>query len=279
MKTVIVLLSIVALALAQSASQCGNTPVPPDESRIVGGHPAKPYSWPWQAEMCFGNSLGSCSLRCGGSIIDENWIMCASHCVDGYVNQPGRFHMKVGTYDYHSMNETGEVIVDVTQVVMHPMYGKPHQYAHDMSLLKLKTPLKWTDHIQPVCLPVNEDDLLVEGKPMIVTGWGATSEGGPISSQLRQVVVPSLSMDHCVKEYGASSIDDTMICAGKKGVDSCQGDSGGPLVTKHTDGRWFQAGIVSWGYGCAEANHAGIYARVSSMCDFVQNTTGKAICQ
>jgi len=278
MKTTVVLLSLVAMAFA--AKPCGNTPIPPDESRIVGGHVAKPYSWPWQAEMCMSGSFGgSCALRCGGSIIDENWIMCASHCVDGYVNSPQRFHMKVGTYDYHNNNEAGEVVTNVTQIIMHPQYKHPHEYSHDMSLLKLSQPLTWTDHIQPVCLPANEDDLLVEGKAMFVTGWGATSEGGPVSSQLRQVIVPSLSMSHCTQEYGSSQIDDTMICAGKQGVDSCQGDSGGPLVTKHTDGRWFQAGIVSWGYGCAERNHAGVYSRVSSMCDFVKSSLGFDVCQ
>jgi secreted trypsin-like serine protease len=278
MKTTVVLLSIVAAALG--ANPCGNTPIPPDENRIVGGHLAKPYSWPWQAEMCMSSSFGgACSLRCGGSIIDQNWIMCASHCVEGYTNQPQRFHMKVGVYDYHSTNEPGEIVTNVTQIIMHPQYHHPHQYSHDMSLLKLATPLTWTDHIQPVCLPANEDNLLVEGKPMYVTGWGATSEGGPVSAKLRQVIVPSLSMQHCINEYGSSQIDDTMICAGRQGVDSCQGDSGGPLVTKHDDGRWFQAGIVSWGYGCAENNHAGVYARVSSMCDFIKQNVGMDVCQ
>jgi secreted trypsin-like serine protease len=279
MKTIVVLLSVVALGWAQDTPPCGNTPIPPDENRIVGGHVAKPYSWPWQAEMCMSGSFGGqCSLRCGGSIIDKNWIMCASHCVDGYVNHPERFHMKVGVYDYHSTNEPGEIVTNVTRIIMHPQYGKPKQFSHDMSLLQLSQPLTFTDHIQPVCLPANEDDLLVEGKDMIVTGWGATSEGGGVSSQLRQVVVPSLSMDHCQREY-PNQIDDTMICAGRQGVDSCQGDSGGPMVTKHTDGRWFQCGIVSWGQGCAENNHAGVYSRVSSMCDFIKTNVGYDVCQ
>jgi secreted trypsin-like serine protease len=279
MITVIVLLAIVSAASA--AIDCGATPIPPDETRIVGGHVAKAYSWPWQAEMCMSGSFGgSCNLRCGATIIDPNWIMSASHCVDGYVNSPQRFHLKVGTFDYHSTNEDGEVVTNVTKIVMHPMYGRPKQFSHDMSLLQLSAPLTFTDHIQPVCLPMNEDDLLVEGTPMFCTGWGSTSEGGSVSSQLRQVIVPSLSMDHCTQQYGANEIDDTMICAGRRGVDSCQGDSGGPLVTKHNDtGRWFQAGIVSWGQGCAEDGHAGVYARVSSMCDFVKTTTGLDVCQ
>ena len=41
-----------------------------------------------------------------------------------------------------------------------------------------------------------------------------------------------------------------------------QGDSGGPMVSKQNTS-WIQAGVVSFGRGCAEANFPGVYARVS----------------
>jgi len=44
------------------------------------------------------------------------------------------------------------------------------------------------------------------------------------------------------------------------GKDSCNGDSGGALVLKKS-GK--QAGIVSWGRGCAEKEHPGVYTNVA----------------
>jgi secreted trypsin-like serine protease len=258
---------------------CGKTPIPPDESRIVGGKIAIAYSWPWQVEMCMDYGWGSCDLRCGGTIIDEQWIMSAAHCVDGYEDQAASFGIKVGTFDYNDNNETGEVVFNVSQIFKNPQYGSPHQFSHDISLLKLSGKITFTNHIQPVCVPKNVTDLVHKGKSAWVTGWGATSEDGPVSDKLRQVHVPFLEMSACTKEYGSSEIDDTMECAGKQGVDSCQGDSGGPLVTKHNDGRWFQAGIVSWGQGCAEKGYAGVYSRPSANCDFIKKTIGYDICQ
>jgi len=279
MKTVVVLLSIVAWASAQTG--CGRTPVPPDETRIVGGHPAVPYSWPWQAEMCFlpASGTGTCSLRCGATVIDENWIMSAAHCVDGYTNAPQRFKIKMGVYDYRNDNEAGEVVSTVSRVVMNTQYNRPKQMANDIALLRLSSPITFTDHIQPVCLPSNVNDVLAGNLNMIVTGWGATSEGGAVSAQLRQVVVPSMTSAQCTGQYGNQIDTPTMFCAGRSGKDSCQGDSGGPIVIKRSDGRWYQAGIVSWGIGCAQANHAGVYASVASQCAFIQTNVGRNMCQ
>lgn len=51
----------------------------PSGSRIVGGTQAQKGSWPWQAMLAKPRG----SQFCGGSLIDEQWVLTASHCVEG----------------------------------------------------------------------------------------------------------------------------------------------------------------------------------------------------
>jgi trypsin len=251
-----------------------------DQNKIVGGCVATPFSWPWQIGF-YESQFGSLSLICGGSVIDENYIMTAGHCVYGSENQPNKFKIRAGIQDRHSTSEPGEQQIQVEQIFLHPNFSMS-TISWDISILKLATPLIYKSHISPVCVPKSDAGVFVEGKDSWVTGWGTLHSGDfGLPSNLRQVRVPFLNMSHCDQEYGASSINDAcMFCAGRTGEDSCQGDSGGPLVVSHTGaaGPWKEYGIVSWGFGCAEAGHAGVYSRVSAYCNFIDATVGKTVC-
>ncbi|KAM4526348.1 prostasin-like [Fundulus diaphanus] len=136
---------------------------------------------------------------------------------------------------------------------------------NDIALLRLSSPVKFTNYIRPVCLAAS-DSVFNNGTASLVTGWGNTAQGVPLRppQTVQEVKVSVIGNRQCSCLYGSGIITNNMICAGdlSGGKDACQGDSGGPMVNKQGS-RWIQSGVVSFGKGCALPNRPGVYARVS----------------
>ena len=65
-----------------------------------------------------------------------------------------------------------------------------------------------------------------------------------------------------------SSIPSSRLCAYYPGRDTCHGDSGGPLTLKQGD-RYVLLGVTSYGWGCADSQNAGIFARVQGFLPWI----------
>ncbi|XP_056392702.1 transmembrane protease serine 9-like [Hyla sarda] len=241
---------------------CGSPMV---TSRIVGGTDAVDGEWPWQVSVQYQGSH-----ICGGSLIAPQWVLSAAHCFESSV-LAADYKVYLGLYQLSMKSPPHTVISGVQTLIVNTEYvGIPSR--GDIALLKLSTPVNYTQYIMPICLP-SSGVRFPCGMECWVTGWGHTSVHGgyPPNGTLQKVMTPLIDHETCNTMYHMWSeestdfiiVQDDKICSGyvEGQKDSCQGDSGGPLVCK-VHGVWYQAGVVSWGEGCAYPYRPGVYTLV-----------------
>ena len=51
-----------------------------------------------------------------------------------------------------------------------------------------------------------------------------------------------------------------------------QGDSGGPLQCNMKDGRWYLAGLTSFGSGCAKPGFPDVFTRLTHYLEWINST-------
>ena len=233
------------------------------QPRVIGGAPVEITQVPWQALIIVNGNR-----QCAGSIIADQWILTAAHCVDGVPLSQVRVFTGIT-----QVSDRGQAL-PLANVVVHPEWN-PQTYANDVALIQLAVPLTFTESQRPIALPESVDGSTwpAAGTQAVIAGWGTTTTGGSASNVLQQATVAVLAGpgDRVCGAYGDRFDALAQICAGTTtgGIDACQGDSGGALVIA-VDGRPTMAGLVSTGIECALAEYPGQYTRVTGYLPWIR---------
>ncbi|XP_063819886.1 trypsin-like [Pseudophryne corroboree] len=223
-----------------------------DDDKIVGGYTCAINSVPYQV------SLNSGYHFCGGSLINDQWVVSAAHCFKS------RIEVRLGEHNIEVLEGT-EQFIKVATIIRHPRYST-YLLDNDIMLLKLSEPAMLSGRIQAIRLPT---DCEAAGTSCLISGWGNTLSSGVNYPDLLQCVdAPIVSDENCRYSY-PGQITENMICVGflEGGKDSCQGDYGGPVVCNGA-----LQGVVSWGIGCALPGYPGVYTKVCNYVSWIEET-------
>lgn len=228
--------------------------------RIVGGIVADPAEWPWQVHLR-SNGQGFC----GGSILNERWVLTAAHCVEDFLYYPKSLSVAVGWNFYQgnswSISEAeraaGKDYISVDKIIIHEKYSKS-RIRDDIALIYLSRPIKFVPNgrTRPICLPSSAwDTSSRDSNKCTATGWGANDnvKDATETASLQELKENLLEVD-LVASDNNRNVDHPGKIAGvspnpreREGV--CFGDSGGPFVCagkNQEQTRYVQVGLSSY---------------------------------
>ncbi|XP_055855206.1 lectizyme [Episyrphus balteatus] len=241
---------------------------------------ARPHSAPYIVSIQMVTDEGESLHYCAGSIINENWILTAAHCLDSKEVVENSV-LVAGCHDIHATKDEHNVQRrNIDLFIKHELFlGGVNPY--DIALIYTKTPFEFTECVQPVELPQQDD--LAHGAATLY-GWGniSTTAVPLFPSELQATDMPILDMELCEGVLGevGMCLHETNLCTGPLdgGNSICTADSGGPLVQRSVYfGKSRLVGIVSWGkMPCGQVNAPSVFVKVSSFIDWISNTIKNA---
>ncbi|XP_071552041.1 phenoloxidase-activating factor 1-like isoform X1 [Panulirus ornatus] len=263
---------------------CGQGPL---THRIHGGKETPIDAHMWMAALGYSADDDSpVQFLCGGSVINERYVLTAAHCVDSAsLGGKSLKVIRLGDWDLSTEEDCEETpqgfkicappIQDFTheEIIRHPQYNTRAQISDDIALIRLSRPIVYTGSwIQPICLPPQGLDVKkVSGqREPLVSGWGFT-ENGTYSNRKLDVSLPFVDTQICNATYRGEVVPEQICLGGRAGQDSCRGDSGGPLVVAGPLGPpYLLIGVVSYGpVNCGQQDYPGIYTSVSHYKDWI----------
>lgn len=251
--------------------------------RLFGGQLKELDDDGWTALIEYQKPDGGYGFHCGGSLINERYILTAAHCINAI--PPGwKVHrVRLGEWDLESVHDCEHsfcvdppIDLDIEQIIVHPEYeARNGTLINDIALIRFSRRVRYSVSVRPICLPLSASHRIENsiGQLGHVSGWGKT-QTDTAHRKKAGTEMNIIAFSACHSFYKTQEIDlmKTHFCAGKiRPKDTCSGDSGG-LLMKRFLGIWYLMGVDSFGAEeCGSPKMPRVYTNVAMFVDWIRD--------
>ncbi|WAR25403.1 THRB-like protein [Mya arenaria] len=224
---------------------------------ISKGEDAYLKEHPWHVTMLRVDHNGRLQPFCGATLISQNYLITAAHCIADYPGGKEKFTPENIKLNFASTRcFTSNVAKAFKRYIIHEEFNKTATYDSDIALIELDEPLEYSAYIRPVCLEdaTYNNQRFLEGRRSSVSrgrvvgcGWLTSSRYGYFPDKLQ------------VRGVG----------------DLCPGDGGdGLLMEAVGEFRWVLTGIATFAVGgCDNPLFYSMFTNVGNFYDWINDHT------
>jgi secreted trypsin-like serine protease len=204
---------------------------------------------------------------CSGSLIDQDMVVTAAHCVQGAIDGSLRIiftrQVTFGADGTPTLTDASPEVHQVYGSVFNPQYDPNYTGVdqHDIAIIRFKGNLP--DGYKTATM-LNASVALTANETVTLAGYGTTQpDGSDAGGELRKVDVQIASM------LGKTEV----VLDHSQGKGACFGDSGGPAFVT-TSGQLLLWGLTNRAYpdDVSDCAHQSVYTRITAYSDFVSSS-------
>ncbi|KYN17231.1 Venom serine protease, partial [Trachymyrmex cornetzi] len=242
-------------------------------TKIVGGKETQVNEFPWMVGFM---NAESGKIFYGGTIISEQYVITAGHCVVMLMRRfLNRTIVVVGEHDTSTDRDTNATkIYQLSRCITHEYDSSAFVY-NSIGICKIVGSIKFSAEVGPVCLPFKHKNDSFTGDKVTALGWGLLEYAGNKSDTLQKVDLDVVPHEECPDS------NDTNICTFTLGKDTCVLDEGGPLLWQDpATHNLVLAGIINIIYifngSCSYSDKPIINIRTGAHIDWIESVTSGA---